>query len=386
MDYKKYKWSILAADFGAPFIRNYLWTGCFLRYPELFDLPTFAVGNTGNKREMFYIGDLSTWKACHDILKKRAIANPVLVDQIIDQTFEKGEAFIVWCQKEIQDKELTELSNKDILNLLFAFGEKQKEMYAYGVLLPVLDFQGFSFVEGNLKKILKEKVPEGAFIDAYDAFTTPTQNSFQMDQEEDLLRLMKDFEDKEDWKEAIIKNDIDTLNKKYKDFMRRLHDHTQKHGWVYYVYAGPAYSEKEFLDFIRDYLKKGIKAEEKLKDFVVRKKNILERQKKYIKDIAPTDFEKAILRLANKVVYGKPRRKDYQSKAYWYCEKLQREIGKRLGLTLEEVRFCPMDLLKEGLLEGKKVDKKIITQVMDCYVCLPNDNGTVTVFYGKDAQ
>lgn len=386
MSYKKYKWRILAADFGAPFIRNYLWTGCFLRYPELFDLPTFAVGSTGNRKEMFYIGDLDTWKACHDILKKRAIANPALVDQIIDQTFEKGEAFIAWCQKEIQNKELTALSSKELLDLLFAFGEKQKEMYAYGVLLPVLDFQNFSFVEGNLKKILKEKLPEKAFADAYAAFTTPTQNSFQMDQEEDLLRLMNDFEDKDEWKEAIMNNDIDTLNKKYRDFMRRLHDHTEKHGWVYYVYAGPAYSEKEFLEFIRDYLKKGIKPEEKLKDFVVRKKNILERQKKYIKDITPTEFEKAILRLASKVVYGKPRRKDYQSKAYWHCEKLQREIGKRLDLTLEEVRFYPIDLLKEGLLDGKEVDKNIIAQVMDCYVCLPNDNGTITVLYGKDAQ
>jgi phosphohistidine swiveling domain-containing protein/predicted DNA-binding transcriptional regulator len=386
MDYKKYKWHVLAADYNAPFIRNYLWTGCFLRYPELFDLPTFAVGSTGNKKEMFYVGDIDTWKACHDVLKKRALTNPALVDEIINQTFEKGEAFIAWCQNEIQNKNLTELSNKALIDLLLAFGEKQKEMYAYGVLLPVLDFQGFSFVEGNLKKILKEKLPEKAFTDAYAAFTTPTQNSFQMDQEEDLLRLMKDFEDREKWKEAIIKNDIDTLNKRYSDFMRRLHEHTQKHGWVYYVYAGPAYTEKEFLEFIKDYLKKGVKAQEKLNEFASKKKEIIEQRKRYIKQIIPTDFEKSILQLASKVVYGKPRRKDYQSKAYWHCEKLQKEIGKRVGLTLEEVRFCPLDLLEQGLLNRKQVDKSIIAQVMACYVCLPNDDGTVTVLYGKDAQ
>jgi phosphohistidine swiveling domain-containing protein len=386
MSYKKYKWNVLAVDYDAPFIRNYMWTHAFLRYPDLFDLPPFAVGTSGNNKEMHYVGDLGTWQACHDVLKKRALADPTFVDWIIDQTFEKGKAFDQWCQKEIHDKDLTEFSGKELISLYHAFVEKQEELYAYGVLLPVLDFQGFTFVEGNLKRILHEKLSEEQFADAFGAFTTPTQNTFQRDQEEHLLKLMMDFEKRDGWKEAVMDNDVDRLTESFSDFMCRLHDHAQKHGWVYYVYAGPAYGEKEFLEFIRDYLKKKVVPQEQLDAFGRKREEILEKRENYLAEISPNDFEKTILRLASKVVYGKPRRKDYQSKAYWYCEKLQREIGCRVGLTLQEVRFSPIEMLEASLVDEKPVDKKIISQIMDCYVCVPNGDGTVIVLYGEKAK
>jgi phosphohistidine swiveling domain-containing protein len=386
MSYKKYKWNVLAVDYNAPFIRNYIWTCSFLEYPKLFEIPQLLVGINGNKEEMHYIGDLGTWQACHDVLKKRALADPTFVDWIIDQSFEKGEAFDLWCQKEIHNRDLTTLSGKEIIDLLLAFIQKQKEMYAHGVLLPVLDFQKFSFVEGNLKKILQEKLSEEQFADAYAVFTTPLEDSFQRDQEEDLLQLMQIFQDREGWKEAVMNNDLDKLNEYFPDFMSQLHDHALLHGWVYYVYAGPPYTEKEFLDFIRDYLKKQVNPQKQLDAFAAKKQELVKKQKNYLREISPNDFENAILRLASKVVYGKPRRKDYQSKAYWYCEKVQCEIGSRLSLTLEEVRFSTVDMLEKALVDEKAIDKNVIKQIMDCHVCLPNDDGTITILYGQNAK
>jgi phosphohistidine swiveling domain-containing protein len=102
--------------------------------------------------------------------------------------------------------------------------------------------------------------------------------------------------------------------------------------------------------------------------------------------LSPDAFNKTILNLAGKVVWAKPRRKDYQSKTYFHSEKLFAEIGKRLGLTVSEARSVPPQILKDWLLGNAKPDKALAEAVFQCHVCLPNEDGSVSVFWGEDAS
>jgi len=66
MSYKKYKWGVLGRDNISPYIRNYIWTKAFFRYPELLDISRFVVGITSEKNKISYVVNFDSWNKCHE--------------------------------------------------------------------------------------------------------------------------------------------------------------------------------------------------------------------------------------------------------------------------------------------------------------------------------
>lgn len=386
MSYKNHPWHILGKDYNSPFIRNYIWTKAFFSYPTLLGIPRFVAGITSEKDKINYILDPASWNQCHEELKKKVLADYHFMEQLIAETFRMGESFNKWSEKNMFNANLKALSPKKIVELFNIFIQKQSELYAYGVALPILDIQKYSFVESNLIQFLKSKLPsEEQFKEAYSLFTEPPENSFAQDQEEDLLRLMEEFFDNKVWVHDINSKSAEELKKMHPTFYSQLQQHTQKHAWVYYVYAGPAFTEQNFLEFIRDYLQKGIDPSEKLQEIAERKEQSQKSKKYYLKKLQPDQFHSTILALAGTMVWGKPRRKDYQSKSYYHFEKLLREIANRLSLTLQQARCIPPDSLLTTLTE-KEIDRDLLDQIYDYHACLPNDDGTITILVGEEAR
>ncbi|RJQ30699.1 hypothetical protein C4572_03755 [Candidatus Parcubacteria bacterium] len=261
----------------------------------------------------------------------------------------------------------------------------QEDEYAYGTALPLLDFSNFSFVEGNLNRILKEKVSEEKFQDYYSVFTEPEKNSFAQDQEEDLLNLIGIYWGNSEWRKDVTDKSLEEVKKKYPEFYADLFRHTGKHAWVYYVYMGPAFGDKDFYSFVVDYVNKGVEPQKKLNALREKRNRVLEQKEEYLQDLQVTGLDEFILRIASKVVWAKPRRKDYQSKSYYHTEKLCREIAKRLFVSLEQVRSAPVDILEKAL-NGEKVDLSISNTIKNFHICLPNDDGSVTTLIGVEAE
>jgi hypothetical protein len=319
------KWEIIASDYNSPFFRNHLSVGSFFLYSTELDLPIPKIGIISNKKDLNYFADIPSWDKTHEELKSRALKDYNYVEKLIDKTNSLGEEFNKWSKKNIQDNDLKNLNSNEIIKLITKFIDYQKKMYMYGTTLPILDFHSFSFVEGNLEKYLKEKCSKEQYQEYYSLFTEPKFNSFSQDQEEDLLRLMKEFYS-EDWKKDILEKNISEIESSHKEFYAKLQKHTKKHCWVYYVYAGPAFKEKQFLEFIKDYLESNINPTDKLEKIKNKKQEIADKKEKAIKEFEPDEFNLAILNLAGKMVWAKPRRKDYQSQSYYHMEKMvQRE-------------------------------------------------------------
>ncbi|MEW6408154.1 MAG: PEP-utilizing enzyme [Patescibacteria group bacterium] len=195
---------------------------------------------------------------------------------------------------------------------------------------------------------------------------------------------MSKFYNNKQWRADVKKKELSRLKEIYPKFYNELQKHTQKYCWVYYVYAGPAYIEYNFLEFIRDYLYKGVNPKKKLALLAAERKKLLSLRKQCIAKLKPDKFYSAILRLAEKIVWAKPRRKDFQSKAYYYLEKLQREIGRRLYLSLDQVRSCTLEMMEEGL-KGKKISLEKIKMIKEWHGCMP-ENGAIKVITGKEAE
>jgi phosphohistidine swiveling domain-containing protein len=385
MSYKNYKWEVCANDYNSPYLRNWLWTHSFFKYPKLLGVSRAVLGIASRDNRIEYLADFSTWTKAHEELKAQVMKNPKVFENLINKSVVWGEKMNQWTEKEIFKKDLSKLSSQKLVALLYGFVDMQEDEYAYGTALPILDFIGLSFVEGNLVKFLKSKVSEENYQKYYSVFTEPENNSFAQDQEEDLLKLMKGFWKDGQWQSDVKEKSLDEVKNKYPRFYSKLREHTLKHGWVYYVYMGPAFTEKDFLNFIKDYLNKGVNPAAKLAELQKKKGEIKKMKRACIKELKPDNFNKFILNIAGKVVWAKPRRKDYQSRSYYHIEKLMREIAGRLSISLEQARSAPYELLSKAL-DGKKVDWKLADTIKAFHICLPNDDGTIAILTGNEAE
>ena len=385
MSYKNYNWEVCANDYNSPYLRNWLWTHSFFKYPKLLGIYRAVLGIASRNNQIEYLADFSTWTKAHEELKAQVTKNPKVFEKLINKSVVWGEKLNKWTERNIFKKDLAKLSGKELLGLLNRFVDMQEDEYAYGTALPILDFIGFSFVEGNLVKFLKEKVQGTDYQKYYSVFTEPENNSFAQDQEEDLLRLMVSF-----WKDKALRADLkekplNFIEANYPRFYSKLSEHTRKYGWVYYVYMGPAFTPSEFLNFIKDYLNKGVEPKGKLAEIQKKKKEVKKLKQAYIKELKPDKFNAFILNIAGRVVWAKPRRKDYQSRSYYHVEKLLEEISHRLSISLEQTRSAPYEILGRALA-GEKFDWELADEIKEFHICLPNDDGTVATLVGKEAE
>src|SRR3989338_2593363 len=207
----KHDWQIVARDYNSPFLRNYIWVGATGKFPSLLNITRPVIGIVSRKNTIEYIADVSTWQAAHDGIKAHVRKDIYFVEKLIEQTNAFGEAFNEWSEKNIL---LAHLANADVdtlVHLLKEFAHRQSILYTYGVAMPILDFQKFSFVEGNLKNILKEKTKsEEEYNHYYEVFTAPAHPSFAEEQEESLLELMaKSYS--EQWRVEVLKYPLSKL-------------------------------------------------------------------------------------------------------------------------------------------------------------------------------
>ncbi|MBT4209453.1 MAG: hypothetical protein HOE19_00865 [Candidatus Komeilibacteria bacterium] len=259
-------------------------------------------------------------------------------------------------------------------------------MYVSGSALPVLDFGDFNFVEGFLNYYLKENCSSEEQKEYHAIFTQPIANSFAQDQEEGLLKIMLKNYDDQKWLQDIKEKELSHIAKEHPKFHKDLIAHTKKHAWVYYAYNGPESEVEEFFEFVKDYLIKDEHPQDTIDKLSKKKQDISKKKQDFFAKHKPSDHEKKMLHLAGKFVWGKPRRKDYQSKSYYYVKKLQLEIAKRLHLSLDQMRSTPFDMIKNALINNKEVDIKLINSIKKFHIVIPNDNGEVSILTGDEAE
>lgn len=385
MDYHKYAWETIACDYNSPFFRNHIVPGIFFIQAQLLFIPRVTFGVVSKNNNIEYITDMSTWIRAHEHLREQVTTDYHVLTNLLSTINECGQNMNEWTEKNIMQADLTKLNGEQLVTIIEEFIPMQATMYAYGIGLVLLDFDKFSFVEGNLRSYLEKNVTADEFSDYFATFTAPPRFSCSQEQELALLSLMEKYVTDEDWKKDVMGMNITALEIKYPEFIHDLEEHTAKYSWVYFVYMGPAFTSEQFLDFVRDYLHRGVDPKSKQQEIHTTLEEIKKNKEAYCAKLKPTEFERAIIDFAGLVVWSKPRRKDYQSKSYYHIEKIQREIAKRLALTLDQVRSAPIEVLRAGL-NGGEIDVHLINQIRTFHVCLANEDGTVKTLVGKEAE
>ncbi len=385
IDYSKYKFEVMAGDYNSPLARNEIWVNAFFKYQKLLGISQPILGIISHENQIEYVANIEAWIKCHGELKEKMMEDYHYIQKLIDWAVEYGEQMNQWTYDNLFSVDLKLLSNDELDRRLKVFCDMQSTEYAIGVTLALLDFQDYSFVENNLKIIVESRMAPEERTEYYRVFTQPSLNSFAQDQEEDLLKLAAKYFSDKNWLSDIKNSSLSELQNSYPVFFNELQEHAAKYAWVYFVYAGPAFTEQNFIDFIKDYLERGIDPNKKLLELTETKKQLIATKQKYLNFLKPSEFEETVLNLVGKFIWAKPRRKDYQSKSYYHAEKLYQEIGRRFYLSLDQVRSCTQEMLEKCLKSGK-IDIDLANQLYKGHACVPGDNGKALILVGDEVE
>ncbi len=343
--------SVVARDVHSPLVRNEIWVHFADIWPTVFNLPRPYVGIRSQKNVIQYLIELDSWQEARNVLRSRIEADPKELGQIIRLSEEWGKDMNAFTQA-IHDADLSTWTSAALINAYNTFFDFQARQYAVGVLLPLMDIGGESFIESFIKKLLQERVEEGNQQQVFTILTSPVKDSFAGEQEKALLMLATEFGKDEAVRKRLVEkspHESWQLLIQHPDAAQKIRAHAKTHGWVYYVYQGPAFEEPQFVEFLQQIFKKPEAPEVALARRLEEQARLAEEQREWIEKLAQTPLEQELLTLASEYVWSKPRRKDYQSRSYFHVERFFREWARRTGASLRHARAARREQIIRAL-------------------------------------
>lgn len=211
-----------------------------------------------------------------------------------------------------------------------------------------------------LLDLLKEKIRFAKrkinLSEAFSLLTTPDKPSFVGLESRDSLVLVKSLAKDAKTKKIFLDNDAAALKNKVSeirpDLQQKIKRHYQKYLWQYYNYEGPILELDYFLEVWRGLLKQN-KIDKLRQESGNKYKQARTRRLKLFKVLALTKKEKQLFNAAQNIVWLKSWRKDLMYFGSYVLDKIAAEIGRRLGLSLKQVRFFCHWEIKDALLKNQ---------------------------------
>lgn len=271
--------------------------------------------------------------------------NPKLAEKLVQGQHKYGKILANFA-KMADRKASKEISNKDLYKLFADYEKKYKDLYCrYGWVWVWEDFY-----IADLLKIVESKIKDKKqAAEILNTLTTELTAMVATVERKAILKMGLKINNNPAWQGLILEKKREEI-KKDKKLNALLSKHVENYFWVTRDYEDPALDFSRVVSRLADYFKKDIKAEYKnlLKAIEANEK----KRRQYLKKIAFTKQELASINSMRRVAYLKELRKHYVSESLYYFDKVLLEIGRRMYLSLNQVRHLRTEEVKTGLLAG----------------------------------
>jgi len=353
------KWREFANEYVVSLFPTYMLPeGLFEGTKKWLKQPVHIALKIENEAIVWYFQP-ENWKQGHLALVKKIRKNPQFLSQIYRHMESQGKIQIVFAKEAA--RAATTAGAKQLNALYQKFVTLNTLSYSYGLMLPLLDYQDTTFLADELHNILKKRGQDKHF----NLLTIPQRETHVKKQELALLKLYALMGKTPGLKrrlQALAPHEfLAWLRAGHKKLSALLDRHVKDFCWVYYVYQGPAAGPEYFIDLMKDLAERKIDPQKELARHAAEKRSITQNQKQVFAGLGLDAYEKAIVLLAREGVFYKALRRELQSCSYFYMEPVLKAIGKRLGLSLRQVRLMLAKEIGQSL-KGGRAD----TELLNC--------------------
>ncbi len=296
------------------------------------------------------------------------------------------------CSKTVLKKDLTKLTNKQLFTIYKNLIDYQKKSHGYAITTTwFVDSDGEDFSKlliKRIEKIIKNKKTKLDSAEVFSILTTPDKLSLASKEEMESLKILKEIKSDKLAYKIFQQKDItkieNNLSKLKSELKNKILRHYKKWRWVLYTYIGPAYELDYYLTMWSGLLKENINIDFQLKS--IKEKNKLTRKKKkqIINELKIDNKDKILFDIAAEIIYLKAYRKDAWFFACYVLERIHKEIAKRLGLSLKQVRFIADWEIKTALEKNYFSTKILNERIKFCVYYQKKEKGII--YIGKKAK
>ncbi len=318
-----------------------------------------------------------------EFVSNKMIKNP-------DWAFKINDKIIRNCQSSqkisfnIDEVKLAEASNSELFKIYQSIWRYYKVQHSLGVITSWISDAYDEKFSNKVKAILKEKIKaQKCDIDlsvAFSSLTTPTKTTFVNLEESAIINLAENVKKNPKVKDIILKTkNLSLIDEKIKsanlNIWKKIDNLHHRYCWIVYVYMGPANNKEYYYSVLKGLLKQGVNLNEIKKDIFQEKLDVKNKQKEIIKKLSLNGREKKIFKLAGEIVWIKPYRKEMMSLNVYAYEKIFKELGKRYGLSVNQIRMCFPDEICDKFLSSRKSANILNQRIKKCFW-----------FYGRKKQ
>lgn len=236
-----------------------------------------------------------------------------------------------------------------------------------------------------LKEKIRRKELQLNAPEVFSVLTSPAEESLALKEEKEMLGILalimnnspaaKIFK-----KENLIKLE-DNLKKIDRSLYKKIIAHYKKWRWTPYAYIGPAYNLDYYLSIWSSLVRQKIKPLHEIEKLTESKEKIISQRKQIIKSLELNKKETAIFNLAAQIVWLKSFRKDALFQAMYVVDKVLKELGRRYGFSLMQMKYIASQEMKNfKKFSADELNQRFKFSVIYCRL------GKIKIYAGKQAR
>lgn len=338
--------------------------------------------------EMYY--DIPSMTAVGQSFLTQVLENRSFYGEVVRQLKSHSRQLLAFCENAAS-QDLAKVSNQELADLYSQYVRHLRAMRVWGWVMPFLDglTEHVSFTDVILAKLRAQLETQGKADKVAEFYSTLSSSEKKSEvQKEEIARLkllaqLLTDKDAETVMADIKANLHQNFAEKYPRAGKRIGKHLKKFGWLTYAYEGPPMQIEHLFALLKDNLKRG-DVEEQLQKIENHYKTIRQEKRRLIKELKLPQELVYLLKASSEFMFIKDYRKGVYQKSYLLMDTVLEEIGKRLMLSLKEVKFMVEPEIRAALIDKVDHSGKTKQRLQKC--CFHIENGVIRVWEGAECE
>ncbi|MFH1663775.1 MAG: PEP-utilizing enzyme [archaeon] len=321
---------------------------------------------------------------------EKTLKNPEWMIKI-NFLLEKTAGKLIESSKKMEKKDFSVMTNKELEKVFSSHMKIHFKCHALGMLATMIEWD-HELISNYLKNYLSQRISEKKLslkvAETFSLLTTPLDESFQLKHEKEIIRIALNVLNDEKTKKLFLENEpckiIELLPLTNKKIGEELEANYRNFRWLPFMYIGPAWEKDYFIQQIKGLIKSGENLSLILEKMDNRINEVKRKQIELTEKLSVDEKHNKLFGISRQMIYLKGLRKDSLYYSFFSYEPFLKELGRRLGLSLNQLRCMWPSEFKKAILK-RDFDSNELNErfKFSVYACVDGKSKTLT---GKKAE